>query len=191
MDYRVPQVEIDGRVILREGLLELFAHSEAPNSKQHETIVLLGPAADQVYQALGLIGLTPGHPGRWDPQTQTYDPPTGDAVDVLVRYRVEGVEQTRSACDWMWDAQNDRVMPQTHWLFVGSERLEDGTLAANIDGTTVTVVDFPSSLVALPERHSESDSELWLNANTKEIPPLETPVTVILRPAELPRARAW
>src|SRR5260221_2449117 len=65
IDYRVPQVEVDGEVVLREGALELFAYAKAPTPKEHESIVILRTPAHSIYQALGLIGLTPGHPMKY------------------------------------------------------------------------------------------------------------------------------
>jgi hypothetical protein len=183
IDYRVPQVEVDGEVVLREGALELFAYSKAPTPKEHESIVILRTPPHSIYQALGLIGLTPGHPMKYLPEAKKIRPPTGDVVDVFVRYKKKGRIIEESACDWMIDVEKKLPMARTHWLFTGSERLEDGSFTADIEGTVVTVVDFDSSILAMPDLHSESDSELWLKANTAAIPGVGTSVTLILRPA--------
>lgn len=182
IDYRVPQVEIDGEVILREGALELFAYAKAPTPKEHESIVLLRTPPHAIYQALGLVGLTPGHPMKYLPEVKKIRPPTGDPVDVFVRYQKNGRTVEESACDWMFDMEKKGPMARTHWIFTGSERLDDGNFAADMDGTVVTVVDFDSSLAALPDLHSDSDAELWLKANTAAIPPVGTSVVLLLRP---------
>ena len=184
IDFSIPQVEVAGEVILRRGELELFAYSKAPTPKQHETILLLRSRPESIYHALGLIGLKPGHPVSYDWQTQVTTPAAGDAVDVLVRYESEGEEIEASACDWMLDVKRQLPMARRHWLFAGSSRMEDGQFFADVDGTVVTVVNFNSSLLALPESHSESDAELWLVANTEAIPAVGTPVTLILRPVK-------
>lgn len=181
IDYRVPQVEIDSEVVLRKGALELFAYSRAQVPKEHETILRAEVSCERVYQALGLIGLTPGRPTRYDEATKSVQLPTGDPVDVLVKYEIEGKPREHSACEWMLDAAKKTPMNRTHWLFTGSRREEDGSFAANIEGTLVTVVDFPSSLLGLPASHSDSDSQLWLLANTEAIPPVGTKVKLILR----------
>ncbi len=182
IDYRAPRVEVDCEVILREGELELFCYGRAPVPKDHESILRTEVPAEAIYQALGLIGLTPGHTAKFFVETQTLRMPEGDPVDVFVRYEEEGRIVEKSACEWMLDAQLKRPMAKTHWLFTGSERMEDGAFAANYEGTIVTVVDFPSSLLSLPTSHSDSDAELWLRANTPAVPPLGTKVTMILRP---------
>jgi hypothetical protein len=186
IDYRVPQVEIDSEVVLRKGALELFAYSRAPVPKEHESILRTEVKCDRIFQALGLIGLRPGRPMRYDMATKTVELPTGDPVEILVRYEANGKTKEHSACDWMIDNAKNAPMARTHWLFTGSRGGENGSFAANEEGTLVTVVDFPTSLLGLPASHSESDSQLWLTANTDAIPPLGTKVTLILRPASQP-----
>jgi len=186
IDYRVPQVEVDGEIILREGALELFAYAKAPTPKEHESIVLLRTPPHLIFQALGLIGLTPGSPMKYLPDLKKIRPPTGDKVDVFVRYEKDGRSFETSACDWMYDVETKAPMARTPWLFTGSQRLEDGNFAADIEGTVVTVVDFDSSLLGLPDLHTDSDAELWLKANTDAIPPAGTKVTLILRAAAKP-----
>lgn len=186
IDYRVPQVEVDGEIILREGALELFAYAKAPTPKEHESIVLLRTPPHLIFQALGLIGLMPGQPMRYLPELKKIRPPSGDKVDVLVRYEKDGRTVESSACDWMYDVEAKAPMARTPWLFTGSQRLEDGNFAADIEGTVVTVVDFDSSLLALPDLHTDSDAELWLKANSDVIPPVGTKVTLILRPSSKP-----
>lgn len=183
IDYRVPQVEVDCEVILREGDIELFCYGRAPVPKDHESILRTDVPAEAIYEALGLIGVMPGHTLKFFIETQTLRMPAGDPVDVFVRYAQDGSMIEASACDWMLDARAKLPMQRGYWLFTGSERMEDGTFAANYEGTIVTVVDFPSSLLSLPTSHSESDADLWLSARTDVIPPLGTKVTMILRPA--------
>lgn len=185
INYIDKQVEVDGEVILREGALELFAYSKAPAPKEHESVVLLRAKPERVFQALGLLGALPGHPTRYFPETKKVRLATGDPIEVSVRYQAAGKVRTASICDWMLDARTGKPMVPTHWLFAGSERTEDGTFAANSDGTVVTVVDFPSALLSLPQRHSDSDAELWLTANTPAIPVEKSPVCLILRPMSL------
>jgi hypothetical protein len=189
IDYRVPQVEAAGEVILREGPLELFAYSKAPVPKEHESVLLLQASPERIYQALGLIGLVPGQPVRYFPETQTMRMPSGAAVDVLVRYEAEGRSLESSACDWMIDVTRGQPMVRTHWLFTGSQRLKDGVFYADLEGTVVTVVDFDSAVLSLPDLHTSSNAELWLAANTPAIPAVGTRVTLILRPADLRTAR--
>jgi hypothetical protein len=67
------------------------------------------------------------------------------------------------------------------WVFAGSVELEDNSIAADYEGTVVAVVDFGSSLVALPEFHSDRNAELWLKPNTAAIPAVGTRCVLVFR----------
>lgn len=184
IDFRVPKVEIACDVILREGPLELFAYSKAPVPKEHESILKTNVPCSTIYQALGLIGLRPGHTARYFPETRTERAASGDPVEVRVRYELDGRMVEQSACDWMIDVAARRPMVPRVWVFSGSERDQANRFTADEEGTLVTVVDFPSSLLSLATSHSSSDTDLWLRANTEAIPPLGTTVTLIFQPAK-------
>lgn len=187
IDYRVPQVELSCEVILRTGELELFAYAKSPTPKEHETILLMHVLPEHVYQALGLIGLTPGNPIMYDWETEKITEASGDPVDVLVRYERDGASVEEPATQWMLDLARQATMRPTHWIFTGSRKDERGRFAANVEGTVVTVVNFDTALLSLPESHSDSDDSLWLAARTEAIPPVGTSVTLILRPADAGR----
>ncbi|HPF38438.1 MAG TPA: YdjY domain-containing protein [Phycisphaerae bacterium] len=184
LNYEKLQVEVESQVVLRKGELELLAWSRAPVPKEHETILMVDAAPSDVYEALGLIGLTPGEPPRFDPDTMTARAATGDRVDVFVRYREKRRVIERSICDWAIDKSKEAPLAPRSWVFCGSFRTEKGTLAADVEGTLVTVVDFPSSLLSLAETHSESNTDLWLVANHDAIPAERTRVTLIFRAAD-------
>jgi len=182
IDYSVPQVEVRGVVGLRRGALELFAYSRAPVPKEHETIVVLDAEPLRIHEALGLIGLAPGKPMQYFPETGEVRLPSGDPVDVFVRYSRDGEVFEDAAWDWMMDLAAEAPLTPRSWVFAGSQRTEDGRFAANVEGTVATVVNFTSALLALPADLSDVDSELWLGAKTEAIPPEGTAVTLILRP---------
>lgn len=184
IDFRVPKVEIACEVILREGPLELFAYSKAPVPKEHESILKTNVPCSTIFQALGLIGLQPGHTARYFPETRTERAASGDPVEVRVRYELKNRVVEQSVCDWMIDVAAGQPMAPRAWVFSGSERDKSNRFAADEEGTFVTVVDFPSSLLSLATSHSSSDTDLWLKANSDAIPPLGTAVTVILQPAK-------
>lgn len=181
LNYEKLQVEVQSQVILRRGELELLAWSKAPVPKEHETILVVDARPSDVYAALGLVGLTPGTPPRFDTETGKPIPATGDRVDVFVRYRKNGRDVEHSICDWAIDKSRETPLARRPWVFCGSHRTENGAFAADIEGTLVTVVDFPTSLLSLAETHSESNADLWLVANRDAIPEEGTPVTLILR----------
>ena len=191
------QVEVDATVILRQGAIELFAC--CPQIREHEAIVRIEGRPLHLYQALGLIGLTPGHPIRWHTETGEEQAATGDAVEILVRYTLVGKTRTEPIERWMKQVRFDRPTsrPGDHppparsdldllpWVFAGSFPIEEAAIAADAEGTVIAVVDFGSALIALPESHSDSNAELWLEPATDRIPPMETRCTLVFRAGPL------
>lgn len=175
------QVEVAATVILREGPIELLACS--PRIREHESIVRIEARPYHVYQALGLIGVTPGHPVRWDETAEKLIPATGEAVEVLIRYQRAGSPVTVSAWDWLAGAAAGPLELRQPWVFAGSLTGEDGSFGADFEGTVVAVVDFPTALLALGELHTSDNAELWLVPNTQNIPPEGTRCTLLLRAA--------
>jgi hypothetical protein len=178
---------VAARVVLRAGALEFLA---CWPGKEHESIVRCEAAAAHVYQALGLIGLVPGHPPGWDPDSDRYGEPAGDLVDISFRWNEDGRAQTADAFAWLREVEYARAPLARPWVFTGSLRLPDGTLSADATGVGIALVDFPDSLIALSRHHSSRNAELWVEANSgapgAAIPPEGTPVQIVLRPAAAP-----
>ncbi|HPD31920.1 MAG TPA: YdjY domain-containing protein [Phycisphaerae bacterium] len=185
INWRDREVEVDGQVVLREGALELFACS--PLTREHESIVCIDARPLHVFQALGLIGLTPGRPSDFDPDTGRYSPARGDPVEIEVRYLQDGRVRREPIERWMRRAKpGDKPgtgldLPPQPWVFAGSYTTDNGSFAADPEGTVIAVVDFSSSIVALPEYHSDSNAELWLVPATERIPPLYSRCTLVFR----------
>ncbi len=181
IDWPNLTVELDAEVVLREGALELFACS--PRTKEHESILSVPAKAVHIYQALGLVGLNPGQPLRFDEKNNRWEQPRGDHLQLRVRYVDERGTHLVRAEQWVSSAKDPAHAspPLLDWVFAGSENLSDGRLAADLDGTIACVVDFESALITLSSRHSADNEELWLTANTKEIPPRRTKCTLLIR----------
>jgi len=185
IDWARRAVYVDGQVVLRAGPVEFLACFAG---KEHESIVRLEPSATHVYMALGLVGLEPGHPPRWDERRGRFGPPTGDLVDVSIEWEIDGDRRSAAGFQWLRECEHERTPIDRPWVFTGSRRLGDGTLSADRSGEGIAVVDKPNSLLALSRNHVSRDAELWAEANTAAIPPMNTRVRVILRPA---RAREY
>lgn len=178
------QVEVDATVILREGLIELFACS--PKNREHEAIIRIEARPMHLYQAIGLIGLTPGRPSRFDPQTEKSTPATGDPVDLEVRYSSGAGPRQEPIEAWMKPTDGKTLLGRLPWVFAGSVPLEQREgIATDVEGTVVALVDFSSSLIALPETHSDRNDELWLRPNTERIPVVGAKCELIIRAAPL------
>lgn len=168
-------------MVLRRGPLEFLA---CLPGKEHESIVRLDASAVHIYVALGLVGLEPGHPPQWDERRGRFGPPAGDLIDLTIEWEDEGRRRTAAGFEWLREFEFARTPIDRPWVFAGSRRLPDGTLSADRSGEGFAVVDKPDALLALSRNHVSRDAELWALAHTAGIPPLQTPVRIVLRPAK-------
>ncbi len=181
LDWQDGVVRINATVVLRRGPLEFLA---CFSGKEHESIARIEAEPEHVYQALGLMGLTPGHPPRWNPDRETYEPPTGDLVDITFEWPTADGVTTVNAYEWLQEVQYSRPAAPRPWIFSGSLRDEHDGLVCATTGAGVALVDFPESLISFSSRHSSHNSELWCLARTAAIPALDTRVTMIIRAAQ-------
>ncbi len=181
IDWGRQVVEVDAVVVLREGPLELLACS--PNTREHESILVVQARPIHIYQAMGLIGLQPGSPVRYDPNTSRSYAPTGESLDLRVRYRQRSIEKTVKAEQWLLDNERGQLPKSVEWVFAGSRTLDDGRFGADQDGTVVCVVDFATALITVGSLHTADNEFLWLSANTTVIPPIGTHCTLLIRSA--------
>ncbi len=179
IDWGQRTVLVDGQVVLRQGELELFACGA--RTKEHESIVVIRARPMHVFQALGLLGLEPGSPVRYDPHADRWHEAKGDALELRVRYSDSGLEFTVPLEDWLTDVKTGEKPRKLDWVFAGSRTLSNGRFAADVEGTVVTLVDFETALIAVASLHSADNQWLWLAARTTAIPPLDTPCTLLIR----------
>jgi hypothetical protein len=182
-------VELDGFVCLDVGWLEQVVCS--PGTREHETLVVSEALPSNVHAALLLAGHEPGSPGRWtyDNNQVAVTPPTGPAFDVFVRYEAtDGSEVTEPISNWIRDHLGEVEFPDDPWIFGGS------MLALGPEGREVYVADYSGSIIGLvtfgdevigfenvlADQHDIQPRE-W-EVDPTRIPPMGTPVTVILRP---------
>ncbi len=180
IDWSDRHIEIDAKVVFREGPLELFAC--IAQTREHESIVIVKPRPLHVFQALGLIGLDFGSPVTYDEKTEKWNSASGDRLSIEVKYARAGVERTEPIERWMLDAKTNKSPDPIEWVFAGSRYFDKKKFGADFEGTVICVVDFETAIIAPRDLHSSSNEQLWLVANTEEIPPLGTPCTIIIRP---------
>lgn len=177
-------VLVVGMICQRQVPLELFACLR--RSKEHESIVVVDTKAFLVHAGLLAIGLEPGHPVQFHPE---YVPAEGPEVDITVVWEDEQGERQRArAQEWVRRAQDGRPM-DLPWVFTGSQFLQDEQTGdqyyyADSTGELICVSNFPASVLDLPVRSSSANESLLFEAFTERIPPLGTPVTLILTAAE-------
>jgi len=187
VDLKERFVDVNAKVCLREcEFLEMFACT--PDTREHESILVLEAAPSTIHLGLLLLGLEPGNPMTYD---KTVDPPklvhaTGPKVEVFVVYTVNENEREVPANRWVRDTKTGQIMEGNTWLFTGSVVSElDGEkmYLADTNGTALSLVNFGDDLLALPNdltQDNASHGKIWAPRG-RAIPKVGTPVKLRLR----------
>jgi len=91
----------------------------------------------------------------------------------------DGSEQTTPVAHWFRNRKTSRPMEFDHWTYTGS-LISDSGYAAEFDGSIIATYFDLVAMVNCPVKEN-SDDEVWY-AETDALPPLDTPVTVVLSP---------
>ena len=198
IDWENLAVEVDARVVLREGQLELLACS--PQTKEHESILVVNARPLHIFQAMGLVGLESGSPPTYHEKRDQWQQARGEPLDLRVKWHDGEKVQTANPAEWTIEKKSGRPPEKLDWVFSGSiyrqpaqselsQQLgkDDAHFAADSDGTLVCLVDFDSALISVSIKHTADDAQLWLSANTDAIPPMGTRCTLVLRSAYHPK----
>ena len=180
-------VVLTGRVVLRDGFLELLACRVA--SKEHESILAVRVEPRLIHAALLVVNARPGRPMQMSP---VFTPATGDRIDIILRWKDEtGTRHESPAQDWVWDMSSpeDNKKPMTtHWVFSGSRMVQDydgnDLYLADATGELVGLSNFVGSILDVPIQSSDDNAELMFGCFTERIPPENTLVTIVLTPVK-------
>jgi len=181
VDSKRGAVLVDGQVSLRRGMLEMFACIR--NTKEHESVVTADTQAFLVHAGLLRLGAEPGHPAQFVP---AFKPPAGTEIDVSVEWRdAAGKTQTAKAQDWIRDVKTGKAMTY-HWVFAGSRFWTDEETGRQYyqaeGGDFICVSNFGTAALDIPVESSQSNESLEFEAFTERVPPLGTPVRLVLKP---------
>jgi hypothetical protein len=175
------RVVVKSVVVLREGPLEglLTRHM----TKEHEYILATDSDARHIHLALTLARAAPGSPVVLAPR---FAAAHGDAIRVSLRYKKGGKLVTVPARDWVRDNQGKQ--PLAHdWVFGGSRFVPDPRpgkppyYVAN-QGDLICLCNMDSAMLDLPVYSPKSMGTRFYEAHTERVPPVKTPVDVVLEP---------
>lgn len=181
VDAKLKRVVLGARVCLREGPLEMFACKV--DSKEHESVVHVRTEAFVMHTALLAVGAEVGGPVRFQPE---FKPPTGTVIDVVAYWTDAGGQRRKmDARQWVREFRSRKPLT-TSWVFSGStfwENPETGQRRYMAeDGNLICVANFPDATLDLPLESSQANAELVFEAHTENIPPVGTPVHLLLIP---------
>lgn len=184
VDTKAREVRLEAEVCLQHGSLELLACS--PGTREHESILVVKAKPSHIVFALALLGLPPGQPG-YTTEGGSYSPPGGTVVDILVRFTVARPDGKREAVEvpaWklLKPAQSESGLERPlQWVYVGRPS-EAALRAADQEGTVICLSNFTEAVLDVPFESTSVNAELLYEANPAVVPPVKTPVEIILRP---------
>lgn len=181
IDTKKREVIIDGYVALQEGMLEMFACPVG--TKEHESIVAVYSWAQVGHAALLAVGAKSGTPVKFSPE---FKPPTGTEIEIEVRWMGKDKKwKSAKAQDWIRDSRSGKPMKYP-WVFAGSGFWKDDVTGKERymgdSGDFICVSNFSSATLDIPAESSQSTGGLLFEAFTERIPPVGTPVRLVLKP---------
>ena len=173
------RVVVGGEVCLNRGMLEMFACPQG--TKEHESIVALNAKAFEIHAALLAIGARPGSTVQYQPD---YRPASGPVIDVTVQWKDDqGRPQSARAQNWIRHVKTGKTM-EHDWVFAGSGFWKDTRTGKEQylaeGGEVICVSNFGTAMLDLPIKSSQDNTGLLFEAFTDHIPPLKTPIRLVL-----------
>ncbi len=174
-------VVVNSKVVRREGFLELLLCRE--KTKEHESILAASVDARDMHQAMLTAGLKTGKPVQFLPE---YKPASGIPLDIKLRFKdSSGKDQIVEARDWIKKSMTNLFL-EGDWVFAGSKLVTNSNdlkaqpyFLAN-DGDLISISNFESALIDVSIKISSANSDLGYEPMTAKIPPVGTPVAVII-----------
>jgi biopolymer transport protein ExbD len=124
-----------------------------------------------------------------------FEPPAGALVDIAVRWK--GPDAVVEIPAWKLLKPNRVGQEATaiRWVFVGSQMTDAGRYLADIEGTLISVANFPSAVLDVPFASTDQNALLEFSSNTDLLPAQGTEVEVVLtadkQAASAPQARLF
>ena len=173
LDSATKTVVATGWVNQTEGPIEVLACGI--QGKVHESVFVLAVNPLDLQAAFLLAGLKSGEPM---PELGA-GPPRGDPLDVVVEWNADGKTRSARAESFVWNVEDNAVLPDTPWIFTGSV-VKDGQFKALAEESLVVTYWDPFAIVNLPLPCGANDEILVVNTNV--VPPYETPVALRFTP---------
>ena len=188
IDKKKKQVIMVGRVVQRNAPLEMFVCPKG--TKEHESVLAVETKAMMAHAALLMVGAKQGRPVQFQPE---YQAATGTPIAIDVVWKdAKGKIQKAKAQDWIQNTQTKKPMKH-NWVFAGSSFWKDKDTGNELylaeQGDFICVSNFPTAMLDLPIKSSDKDDALMYQAWEKHIPPLGTPVTIIMKPIFKPEKK--
>lgn len=170
-----------GEVCQRQAPLEMFVCLW--HTKEHESVLTVRVPAKTAHAGLLALGAKVGGAVQFVPE---YIPARGTVIDINVIWKdAAGKIQQRRGQEWVRDLRTKQPM-QHEWVFAGSGFWTDESTGQTHyqaqSGDFICVSNFSTAMLDLPVKSTQRNDWLAFMALTESIPPLGTPVTIVLKP---------
>ncbi|MBN2291023.1 MAG: hypothetical protein JXM70_01280 [Pirellulales bacterium] len=170
-----------GEVCQREAPLEMFVCLW--RTKEHEAVLTARVPAKAAHAGLLALGAKVGKPVQFVPK---YVPASGSVIDIDVIWKDAGGKiRKQRGQDWIRNFRTKKPM-EFDWVFGGSglwtNKKTGQTHYQAESGDFICVSNFSTAMLDLPVKSTDSNEGLMFEALTENIPPLGTPVTIVLKP---------
>lgn len=195
-------VDVKANVALDSGMLEVIACT--PDSREHESIVVIDAAPMHIHAALLLLGAQNGNPAMMKPANEEktrwiHLPPRGDPIAVSLTIKnKDGKLIERPISDFIQYGEeaaegfdeNDEPLPKPEevfsvFVFAGSQVVTDKEgkrhYLADQQGNVVSISTFGDEVLCLPTIHTRDNSRLVWEVNAEHLPKVGTEVALRLR----------
>jgi hypothetical protein len=164
--------------------IEVIACWPHPKGKKaHETVVTIDANPSAVAKALGELGLKAGTPVMGDSK----EPPQGPEVKVFIEVPDAGETRRLSIDKVLLDRRSGKPFPKNvQWRFTGSALMKpdpnknDEVYGADFTGTLIVIFPVTNATVLQTNLTMEFERYMKLETNEKALPPVGTPVKLIL-----------
>lgn len=176
LDKKERTIKFPAAVNMKSGVVEyLIVHARG---KVHESVLRTETEPSHVHLAMLLLGAKAATQANPADFYNTEKEIPGDAVSVMASWKSSDGERKVNGESLLKSAKSPDALTLDHWVYNGSQFV-DGNFVAQQEGSIISLIADPYALVNNP-RKDRDDDELW-NADSAGVPPVNTPVTVVIK----------
>ena len=199
LDKNTNSLSFPCKVQMSDGMIEYLICT--PRGSTHESLLVTEVQPTDIHFAMlllgakgaGLLAPAPGDapPDQINAEYLRRAPRLkGDSITLTAKWKdAAGKEQSAPVENWVLNTKTNKPAPRGPWIYTGSMFAEEKFLA-QLEGTVASVISNPAALINNPRKGSDDD-QVWA-VNAKAVPPVETPLEVIIKiePATEPKPKS-
>jgi hypothetical protein len=191
------EIRVPCKVNMTEGLLEYVVVHE--HGKTHESLLSTSISPLELNVAMLLTNYEPHikeaaqylkepRPMTTHLMSLPMERPGANQIEVAVEWKdAAGGTQTAPVTRWIKEKNSTVSREKTHWTYTGSMVSQTG-FAAQFDGSIMAIYFDLIALINFPVKEN-NDDDRWEVA-TAVVPPIDTPVTLVITPKAQPKQSA-